>query len=209
MKRLYWRVGLAAALASACGGGVRRVLEPPRLDLSKYGRVGLVLFSVEKAKGDLNALATQRFSEDLLAAQPGVEVLEFGAADSIRQRVGEAQYGPATAQALAARGVPVVFFGHLRVSNVKASGGLIGLTLPHVKATVSAELTVALYSTETGGTLWRASGEATRELGGLAIVGGEPYFSAKDPDKTYVEMVDDLVYRVTYDLRSTWVTQRN
>jgi len=209
MKRLYWPGFVASVLAGACGGGTRQVLEPPRLDLKPYGRVGLVLFTVEKAKGSLNDLATQRFSEDILAAQPGIEVLELGAVDSVRQRVGETEYGPATAQALAGRKIPVVFFGRLKISDVKASGGLAGLTMPHVEATISAELTVGLYSTETGGTLWRASGTASRKVGGLSIVGGEPYFSAKDPDKTYVAMVNDLVYHVTYDLRSTWVTERN
>ena len=154
MKRLYRSIGLISALAAACGGGTRQVLEPPRLDLKPYGRVGLVLFTVEKAKGSLNDLATQRFSEDILAAQPGIEVLELGAADSVRQRVGETEYGPATAQALAGRKIPVVFFGRLKISDVKASGGLAGLTMPHVEATISAELTVGLYSTETGGTLW-------------------------------------------------------
>jgi hypothetical protein len=184
------------------------VLLPPRLDLRPYGRVGLVLFTIEKAKGELDQVATRRFSEDLLAAQPGVEVLEFGSADSVRQRLGEKEMGAATAQAMgAARRTPVVFIGHLKMSNVTTSGGLAGLSLPHLEATVSAELTVALYATESGGTLWRRSGTASRKIGGLAIVGGEPYFSAKDPNKAYAALVYDLVDDVAYDLRPTWVRQ--
>src|SRR2546427_12079653 len=46
--------------------------------------------------------------------------------------------------------------GHLKLSDVKPSGGLIGLTLPHVEATVTATLAVELRSTKTGGTPWRA-----------------------------------------------------
>ena len=201
---------LVLTLLSAFGCGSRRVvparvLVPPRLDLKQYGRVGLVLFTVERAKGELNALATRRFSEDILAAQPGVEVLELGSADSVRQRVGETEYGAATAQALGAtRDVPVVFIGHLKVSNVTPSGGMHGLELPHVEATVSAELTVALLATRSGGTLWRSSGTASRKIGGLAIVGGEPFFSAKDPNKAYVGLVNDLADYVTRDLWSTW-----
>ena len=198
-------------LAMACGGGrpvPQQVLVPPRRDLKQYGRVGLVVFTIEKAKGDLDQFATRRFSEDLLAAQPGVEVLELGSADSVRQRVGERDMGAMTAQAVgAARRAPVVFIGHLKISNVTPSGGLRSLSLPHLEATVSAELTVALYGTETGGTLWRSSGVASRKIGGLAIVGGEPYFSAKDPNKAYLGMVNDLVDYVTRDLRPTWVTQ--
>ena len=61
---------------------------------------------------------------------------------------------------------PWCFVGHLKMSNVTPSGSLHGLSLPSVQATVSAELTVALYGTETGGTLWRSSGTASRKIGG-------------------------------------------
>ncbi len=171
-----------------------RILVPPRLNLVPYGSVGLVTFSVENAKGTLHEFATRRFEEYLLAAQTGIEVREFPQADSTQALGGE-------------RGVPVVFFGHLKVSNVRPSGGLIGLTLPHVEATVSAELSVELHSTKTGGTLWRASAAATEKVGQLALVGGEPVFSARDPNEAYGHLVNRLVYAVTYDLRSTWVKQ--
>jgi hypothetical protein len=210
-------VFLTLLLAMACGGGGHRrvasrvpsrVLVPPRLDLRQYGRVGLVVFTIEKAKGDLDQLATTQFSEAVLAAQPGIEVLELGSGEPVRRRLGETEMGAATAQELGAkRRAPVVFIGHLKVSNVTPSGGLRSLSLPHLEATVSAELTVALYATETGGTLWRSSGVASRKIGGLAIVGGEPYFSAKDPNKAYAGLVYDLVDYVTRDLRATWVTQ--
>ena len=201
---------VALLLAGACGGrpAPSRVLLPPRLDLKQYGQVGLVLFTIEKAKGELDQVATRRFSESLLAAQPGIEVLELGSADSARRRLGEKEMGAATAQAMGvARRAPVVFIGHLKVSNVTPSGGLAGLSLPHLEATVSAELTVALYATESGGTLWRSSATASRKIGGLAIVGGEPYFSAKDPNKAYAGLVYDLVDYVTRDMRATWVRQ--
>lgn len=208
-SRLFLSVVLL--LAMACGGGhpaPQQILVPPRLDLKQYGRVGLVLFTIEKAKGELDQVATMRFSENVLAAQPGVEVLELGSGDSVRRRLGEKDQGALTAQALgAARRAPVVFIGHLKMSNVTPTGGIAGLSLPHLEATVSAELTVALYSTESGGTLWRSSGVASRKIGGLSIVGGEPYFSAKDPNKAYASLVYDLVDYVTRDLRATWQTQ--
>src|SRR2546428_8947236 len=117
---------------TACGGSPR-VLLPPRLNLSPYGQIGLVTFTAENAKGSLHEFATRRFSEYVLAAQTGIEVLELGAADSVLRRAGATELGPPAAQALGGeRGVPVVFFGHLKVSNVKPSGGPGGLTLPPV-----------------------------------------------------------------------------
>ncbi len=192
LSRLPVRPSVLVLLLVACAS--HRVLVPPRLNLVPYGTVGLVTFSVENAKGTLHELATRRFEEYVLAAQTGIEVQQFSPADS--------------SQALAgARGVPVVFVGHLKVSNVKPSGGLMGLTLPLVEATVSAELSVALRSTRTGGTLWRSSATATEKVGQVGIVGGEPVFSARDPNDAYGHLVNRLVYAVTYDLRSTWVKQ--
>ncbi len=194
-----WQVRTAVAVVLVALSGFacasHSILVPPRLNLVPYGSVGLVTFTVENAKGTLNDLATKRFEEYVLAAQTGIEVREFAQADS--------------AQALGGgdRGVPVVFFGHLKVSNVKPSGGLIGLSLPHVEATVSADLSVELRSTKTGGVLWRSSATATEKVGQLAIVGGQPEFSARDPNDAYGHLVNRLVYAVTYDVRSTWVKQ--
>jgi len=210
MKDLAFRLAaLALPLSLACGGNSppppAPVLVPPRLDMHQYARAGLVLFTVEKVKGQMDQIATQRFSEAVLEAQPGIEVLEVGSADSVRRRVGETENGAATARALgAAYGVPVVFVGHLKMSNVTPQGGLSGLFQGHLDATVSAELSVALIATNSGGTLWRSSGVASRKIGGLSLVGGEPYVSAKDPNKAYSALVYDLVDYVTRDLRPTW-----
>ncbi|HWP38754.1 MAG TPA: hypothetical protein VNL18_14505 [Gemmatimonadales bacterium] len=199
---------MALVLTAGCGPKRVTVQVPPRLDLGTYGRVGLVTFTVEKAKGTLHELATERFSEEILAAQPGIEVLELGPQDSLVRRVGEAQFGPAAAQALGkARRVPAVFAGHLVVSDVKPSGGILGLRVPFVEATVSVELTVRLLSTESGGTIWRASAAASEKVGEVSLIGGEPFFSAKNPNDAYGELVNHLVVSVTQDLRPTWRRQ--
>jgi hypothetical protein len=121
------------------------------------------------------------------------------------RRVGETEFGPASAQALGPeRDVPAVFVGHLKVSNVKPSGGVLGVGVPFVNATVSVELLVRLINTKTGGTLWRSSAAASQKVGSVALVGGVPNFSAKNPNDAYGELVNNLVWRVTYDLRPTW-----
>jgi len=138
-------------VVSACGGGRRSVLVPPALDLRSYGRLGLVTFTVENAKGSLHEFATERFSEDMLAAQPGIEVLELGTQDSLLRRVGENDLGIAAAQELGKqREVGAVFAGHLKVTNPKGTGGLAGLVTPHLEATVRVDLTVRLLSTRSG-----------------------------------------------------------
>jgi hypothetical protein len=196
--------------AFGCGGRqrVNSVLVPPRLDLRPYGRLGLVTFTVENAKGSLHQFATERFSEDMLAAQPGIEVLELGTQDSLLQRVGEKELGIATAQELGKqRDVGAVFAGHLKVTNPTAGGGIAALSTPRLDATIRLDLTVRLLSTRSGATLWRSSAWATQKVGHVALVGGQLNFSAKDPKEAYGPLVNTLIRLVTEDMRSTWTRQ--
>lgn len=199
--------GAALALtALACAS--HRVLVPPRLELTPYGRIGLVIFTVENARGSLNELATQRFEEYVLAAQSGFEVLELGSADSVLRRSGQAELNAAAAESLGVqRQIPAVFFGHLRISNVQPRGGLLGLAGAFVNATVSAQLTVQLVDAKSGGTIWRSSAAASEEVGSVSIAGGVPSFTARDPNVAYGRLVNRLVTAVTRDFRSTWVEQ--
>lgn len=192
-----------ALLLAGCGG--HKVLVPPRLDLRPYAKLGLVTFTVENAKGSLHRYATERFAEQVLAAQPGIEVLELGTVDTLLQRVGEKEVGIAAAQAVGRqRNVGAVFAGHLKVTNPRASGGIAELVTPHLEATVRVDLTVRLLSTQSGGTVWRSSAWATERVGQVSLVGGQLDFAAKDPKEAYGRMVGRLVSLVTRDMWSTW-----
>lgn len=212
-SRLPFRMlRLAPLLALAvldCGGTPHsRVLLPPRVALVPYGRIGLVTFTVENAKGNLQEFATRRFEEAMLAAQTGFEVLELGSADSVLRRSGQAELGAVAAESLGAqRDIPAVFFGHLKISDVRPKGGLIGLATGVIQATVSAELTVELVNTRSGGTVWRSSGVASEQVGQVSLSGGIPTFSASDPNEAYGHLVNRLVTFVTRDFRSTWQEQ--
>ena len=185
----------------SCGGGHRpvrqRVLLPPNLNLAPHRNIGLFEFSVENAKGNLHEFATHRFEEYVLAAQSGIEMREFTSADSSR----------VFAAAADSNGCPVAFFGHLKISNVKPHGGLTASLSPVVRATVTVELSVWLVNTRTGGIMWRKSSASTEEVGGVSISGGLASFSARDPNDAYGRLINQLVYDVTYDVRSTWVDQ--
>jgi hypothetical protein len=183
-----------------CGGARplrQRVLLPPNLNLVPYHNLALFEFSVENAKGNLQDFATRRFEEYVLAAQSGIEMREFTPADSER----------VFANASDSNSCPVAFFGHLKISNVKPHGGLTAGLAPVLRASVSVELSVWLVNTRTGGVLWRRSSASTEEVGGLSFIGGIPSFSATDPNDAYGRLVNQLVYNVTYDVRSTWVDQ--
>src|SRR2546426_3305820 len=150
-----------------CGGGYhparQRVLLPPTLNLVPHHNIGLFQFSVENAKGNLHEFATRRFEEYVLAAQSGIEMREFTSSDSTRVF--------ASADSTAC---PVAFFGHLKISNVKPSGGLTAGLSPVVAATVTVELSVWLVNTRTRGGMWRRRSAEDEKGGGLSFLSGTP-----------------------------------
>src|SRR2546430_11026922 len=71
---------LTLVAAMGCGGGGQSshtVLVAPRLNLLPFGSVGLVTFSIEKAKGTLNEFATRRVEKERPAPQEGIRVQAF------------------------------------------------------------------------------------------------------------------------------------
>ena len=201
-------IALTLIVAAGLACAAKRVLVPARMDLHPYGKIGLVTFSVENAKGTLHQFATERFAENVLAAQPGIEILELGNIDTLMDRVGERDVGIATAQELGRQhGVSAVFAGHLKITNPNVSGGIAGLLTPHLEATIRTDLTVRLLSAQSGGTVWRQSAWATQRVGGISIEGGQVNFGARDPKTAYGPMVNTIVNIVTRDLWSTWQKQ--
>lgn len=204
--RLQYALALCGALAlSACSSKYAAV--PARLDLAPYGRIAIVTFSAEQPNHAMSMLATQRFAEVLLASQSGVELLELQASDSSLKGLNPDADAAAIARLLGKdKDVPAVFVGSLKVSGVKPRGHL-GVTGMNVRAAVSAELTVRLVSTRTGGTVWRSSSAANGTVGTLALTDRLPSIAMRDKEEAYGEVVGQLVTDVTRDLRPTWVKQ--
>jgi hypothetical protein len=190
---------------SACASKYAQV--PARLDLQRYDRVALVTFVSDAEHGSLGALATQRFAESVLASQGGLELLELSRTDSVLRELPPSADAAVLARALGQEAeIPAVFVGDLKVSGVRSKARLDPADL-NLRATVSAELTVRLLSTRTGGTLWRSSSVATRTVGKVALAGGLPSVAMRDTEEAYGDVVHELVADVTRDLRPTWVKQ--
>jgi hypothetical protein len=199
-------LALCSVLAlSGCAAHYAQV--PARLNLAPYGRIAVITFSDEQSNAAMSTLATQRFAEALLASQTGVELLELGNADPVLRALATASNAAPLAQRLGReKDIPAVFVGSLKVSGAKTRGHLdaSGVT---VRSAVTAELTVRLLSTSTGGTVWRSSATTNETLGRVAVSGRVPSVSMRDQDEAYGEVVRTLVANVTRDLRPTWVKQ--
>lgn len=183
---------LGAVLLSACAAKYSQV--PPRMDLVRYGRVALASFGTVQADSAVGVLATERFAEAVLQSQ-SVELLELAASDTAWSALADSVE------------VPAVFVGRLEFSKDRPRGS-VSLSGLDVRSTVTADLSVRLVSTETGGTLWRSSSQRRITLGSLAVNGtGLPTMSLRDADEAYATLVNDLVVDVTRDLRESWVKQ--
>jgi hypothetical protein len=192
-------------LLSACASKYSQV--PARLSLAPFGRVALVTFSADQPNDPMSSLATQRFAEALLNSQTGFELLELGSADSTLRSLSPNTDPVVLAQTLGKqKNIPAVFVGTLKVSKLKPKGH-IGVSGMDVRAGVSAELTVRLLSTSTGGTVWRSSSVASGTIGKLNISDRLPSIAIRDKDDAYGELVSQLIVDVTRDLRPTWIKQ--
>jgi hypothetical protein len=199
-------LALCSVLAlSGCAAHYAQV--PARLNLAPYGRIAVITFSDAESNAAMSTLATQRFAEALLASQSGVELLELGNADPALRALANASNAAPLAQRLGReKDIPAVFVGSLKVSGAKTKGHLdaSGVT---VRSAVTAELTVRLLSTSTGGTVWRSSATTNETLSRVGVSGRVPSVSVRDQDEAYGEVVRTLVANVTRDLRPTWVKQ--
>ncbi len=191
---------------AACASTVL-VRIPPAVDLGRYGTIGIITV---KATGSddpqIGALTTQKLMQNAQEAQPGTAFLELGGEAQVLAAVGKKQLDPAAIQAIGAKHkVAAVMTGALEVSpvspNVKLS---LDLSAIRAQAQVNASLAVRLLETTAGATAWTASRSGTWTLASVSAGLGNLSGGVSDPAKKYRQMVTDLTYSVTQDLRPSY-----
>ena len=197
-SRLVCALLLTIVVVGGCSR--TRVLIPPRFDLAAFYRVGLVEFTMEDARGELDELATDYFSREIFASQSGIELLELGDMDGVLAETGRERFDPRAAQALGREyDIPAVFVGVIKASPVRPRASIS--RFPLVEAVISVELTVRMLSTESGATMWSNSAQANQSVGGLGLSGRDIVFSAEDPEEAYGDLVALLINEITSDFR--------
>ena len=198
---------LLGILSIACAK--RNVIEvPPRVDLNEFDTVGIIQFE-SASKGNLSEFATQRFIEALQESQPGVRVLELGRASEID---GLDDSGRIDYRAIKKIGdkyhVDAVVVGDLIVKSVRPRVDVLQtITTMSVSADVDAGLTARLLETDQGATVWTRSTNTTRTVAHVGLSGKTVRFDAQHPDQAYGELVNALVYDITYDFRPSYVRE--
>jgi len=202
-------LSLLLPILASCSsrGPVHTEYVPPRLDLARYGAIGMVEFS-GIGDGALGNAATGEFLAAVHAAQPGTPVLELGSLASALPGWRDAKVDAAAIRALAAREhVAAIWVGTLSESleNPRlAIDALYGAA--SASARRRANLSVRLFDGASGATIWSASSERTipvmtvdGSLRGISEVRTTPAEEAR------AILMRDLVNDVTADLRGGWV----
>ena len=192
-----------AILFAVAGCAAKYTIVPPAVDLASVGTIGLVTLEADNTKGDLGAVATQYFLEEVTAAQR-VPVVELGPAETVLAGVGKTAFDREAVLALRDKhGVDAVFVGEIQVTKVKPQ---IDLAAPlsktlFARTAFDISMKVRLVSAANGATLWTQS--ATREgtVGAVGMDNGVPVFSVRDKSAAMAETLRDIAYRLTWDFR--------
>jgi hypothetical protein len=203
-------LGATLLLLVGCGPPTVKVQVPPRVDLRSWPLIGYVDFTTN-ADPPLAKDATEKFLQNLEAAQPGARMLELGSGAQILREMNRNAFDPGTIKAMGARyGVAAVLVGHLEVSgmtpDIRVSSAMDAIS---ASAKVNSDLSAKLLETATGATVWSNGAHGQWSLGGLHYSsGGLGNLHYDDPANKYRKMILDLASVATNDFRPTYEVRR-
>ena len=214
MKRLFL-VLIAPALLTACSSTKTvRLRRAAARRPAQYPTVGLVGFT-SNANADLERMSTQKFLQEVQAAQPGTRVVELGSEAEVLASVGGRNWDAKTIRAVGQQhGVDVVVIGQLNMEKAKRQVSVSSVWKNlNAKSEINAALTARLIETGTAATMWTDSSEVTTEVAALDLTGGGKHnrggsFAARDPEAAYGEMMSALVCGITEDFHETYVWKK-
>lgn len=187
------------------------VYQPPRFDLTQLGRLGLITFS-DNAQPSVAEYATEQFQDRIHSAQMGIAIVELGTEEEALKSIGSNQLNLEALQKIGQRyNVFGVFNGRIVYSDVKTNVNIRDITelKASVNTTLNATLSVKLFETEGGATVWSDSTSWNRKLGKMSVnqntgisVGTKGY------DDAYRKLIPDMVHDITSDFRGRYVKER-
>jgi hypothetical protein len=183
-------------------------MAPPEIDLLHYERVGLISFSSKNVESQLDEMATQLFLQEISRFQKRVQVIELGTLDEVLGQINKATLNQEALKAIGKHfGVASFFHGEINVSNVKRSSREVTpKVIPRIifRMTLNSSMTIRLYSTETGATLWANSAYKEKNLDQiLHSPDSIPDFDIKDQNKVHKKLTEHLVNELIRDFRPT------
>ena len=210
-RRIWLCLGVVVLLLFlACGP---KVIIPPKVDLRKYQRVGLIGFACN-AEGNLHEFLTWRFLRELSLSREEVCFVELGGEQEVLESVEANEMNSEAIRAIGQKhGVNAVFTGNVQIAEVKPLAThypfcrpIVGSTLPQgmrVKALVKVWLTARLWEAEQGGTVWRSSvlgDEMVHQV--TTLWGGKVLLDPMNPREAFWDLGRPLVRDICDDFKT-------
>ncbi len=183
------------------------VTSPPKVDLKEFGTIGVVTFDLEGAKVVSGEEVMHRFLASIQSAQPGVRLLELGAAPAVLAGIGHDTMDLEAIRAIGEQyGVGAVLTGVMKVSQVTPSFSLSqAMTSMSAQAKIDGALRAKLRETASGATVWTNGAHGRWEVASISLdsTGRASSYGLTDPSQRYEKMLTELVRAATADLRSS------
>jgi hypothetical protein len=200
-------VALAVAFASGCSKQPRapRVWIPPRIDLARFGTLGMLEFDTPGSPG-LGLAASREFLGAIQSAQPGTPVLELGGEKQALAALQKTALDPEAIRALGEKhGLGALIVGSLEAERVAPSLAFdADARWVSAGAELEGKLSVRIFDARSGATIWSESSQARQPLGRIDVSGAAAGFGASHPDEAKQHLVRILVERATGDFWGYW-----
>ena len=174
----------------------------PRVNLDGYQSIGIIGFS-GNSKDHIEPLATQKFMQSIMSAQPNVRLLELGTEDELLEDLHRQRLDPQSIKAIGEKyQIDALFSGDLLVSEVKPSFKLSSSLKKSLSAQAYIEgtLSTRLWETTNGATRWTRSTTGKKSVAKVNLTNmGSVNFGASDPEEKYGELIHNLVRTNTVD----------
>ena len=188
-----------------------RVYAPPQFELDRYGRLGIISFA-DNANPSVSSYATQEFQNQIHSAQVGTPILHLGAeAEVLRSIDADLLDFEAFRKIGLKYDVDAVFYGSVRYSDIETDVQLKSIRDLNAKvnATLHATMSVQLYETDGGASVWSDSVSWKRKLGEISVnkmgnvaAGMSGYHDA------YRKLIPDMTYDITKEFRGGYFLQK-
>lgn len=216
MSQRFWTYAGVVVLVSFLGCGPKLRI-PPKVDLTRYERVGLISFCCN-AEGNMHDYFTQRFLLALRSYQKEARIVELGSEEEVTKSVQAEEINPEAIRRIGRKyNVDVVITGNLKVIEVRPLfklqrggarpvAGKSRIQGTRASADVKTQATARLWETEQGGTFWRASAHGDQMVDQVTVISEQKViFDAKDPYKAFWDLVNPMVKNLCEDFKPEYV----
>jgi hypothetical protein len=179
---------------------------PPRVDLARFGTLGMIDFSSPAAEG-LGSLASREFLASLQSAQPGTAVLELGDEKRALASLGRDTLDLEAIRTIGEKyRVDALIVGVLQAENMQPNISFdSALSWMTASAELESGLNVRILDSNSGATLWSTAERARAEIARVDVDGsGVSGIGANPTDDARLRLVRRLAQRATRDFWPYW-----